>query len=166
MTEDKSTPDTDRVEQILAEAKKLAVEYYRLTGKLLGVTGEVAEYVASKTMHLQLAPPRTPGYDATRQTGDRIEHIQIKGRAFKPGKSQKLGKLKLASTCDIAMMVLLHVETVEATEIWEAPFSVVRTRLAVPGSKARARGVLSVVTSKTSEPLYSIPKNRRLHGAF
>jgi hypothetical protein len=49
----------ERVQEILAEAKRLAVEYYRLTGKPLGVTGEVAEYVAAGTLGLKLAPQRT-----------------------------------------------------------------------------------------------------------
>src|SRR5436189_220544 len=56
-----------RVGEILAAAKALAVEYYQLTGKPLGVTGEVAEYVAASTLRLKLASPRTPGHDATRR---------------------------------------------------------------------------------------------------
>lgn len=37
---------------------RLAAEYYRLTGKPLGVTGEVAEYVAAETLGLVLADAR------------------------------------------------------------------------------------------------------------
>jgi hypothetical protein len=33
-----------------------ATEYYRLTGKPLGVTGEVAEYVAAEILGLTLIP--------------------------------------------------------------------------------------------------------------
>lgn len=40
MSEDETA---QRLRQIPAEAKLLAAEYYRLTGKPLGVTGEVAE---------------------------------------------------------------------------------------------------------------------------
>jgi hypothetical protein len=63
-----------RVREILKAVKPLAAEYYRLTGKPLGVTGEVAEYVAAETLGLALAPARTAGYDALRGT----ERIQIK----------------------------------------------------------------------------------------
>ena len=35
-----------RVREIMATVKPLAAEYYRLTGKPLGVTGEVAEFAA------------------------------------------------------------------------------------------------------------------------
>jgi len=38
-----SNPEAQRVRAILADAKRLAVEYYQLTGIPLGVTGEVAE---------------------------------------------------------------------------------------------------------------------------
>jgi hypothetical protein len=50
----------ERVREILAMVKPLAAEYYRLTGKPLGVTGEVAEYVAAETLGLVLADARTP----------------------------------------------------------------------------------------------------------
>jgi hypothetical protein len=129
-----------RLAEILATIKPLAVEYYQLTGKPLGVTGEIAEYVAAQRLGLTLAPARTPGHDATRGT----ECIQIKGRAFKSGHTQKLGKFNITAPCDTAMMVLLDPITLDAREIWEAPIAAIRQRLAVPGSKARARGVLSI----------------------
>ncbi len=37
----------DEILEILKEAKVLARRFYRLTGKPLGVTGEVAEYEAA-----------------------------------------------------------------------------------------------------------------------
>jgi hypothetical protein len=62
------TVDAWRVREILAAVKPLAAEYYQLTGKPLGVTGEVAEYVAAEILGLELVPPRTRGYDAIRHT--------------------------------------------------------------------------------------------------
>jgi hypothetical protein len=47
-----SDTDIALVREILARVKPLAAEYYRLTGKPLGVTGEVAEYVAAETLGL------------------------------------------------------------------------------------------------------------------
>lgn len=135
-----------RVREILATVKPLAAEYYRLTNKPLGVTGEVAEYVAAETLGLTLAPPRTAGYDATRRRNGKLQRIQIKGRAYgekaKPG--QKIGTIKPSAKCDVVLLVLLDNRTLEPREMWEAPMSAVRKRLAVPGSKARARGSLSV----------------------
>ena len=135
-----------RVRQILAEVKKLAAEYYQLTGKPLGVTGEVAEYVAAETLGLELVPPRTSGYDAIRRTAEGEQRIQIKGRAFgdnaKPG--QRVGIIKRGAACDHVMLVLLDNRTLELREIWEAPMSAVEERLVVPGSKSRDRGALGV----------------------
>ena len=52
--------------KLLKEAKELAREYYGLTGKPLGVTGEVAEYEAARLLGLELTPARQAGYDAHR----------------------------------------------------------------------------------------------------
>ena len=136
-----------RVREILATVKPLAAEYYRLTGKPLGVTGEVAEFVAAECLGLQLADARTAGYDAVRNGRDGPVFIQIKGRAYsdsaKPG--QRLGRIKTDAQCDFVLLVLLDNMTLEPREMWEAPFREVLARLAEPGSKARnERGALSV----------------------
>ncbi|MDP2326067.1 MAG: hypothetical protein Q8N51_18855 [Gammaproteobacteria bacterium] len=140
------TKDAKRVRAILAQVKLLAGEYYRLTGKPLGVTGEVAEYVVAQTLGLQLAPPRTEGYDAIRGTPDGQQRIQIKGRAIgensKPG--QRVGKIKRGAPCDTVMLVLLDNATLEPQIIWEATMADVEKRLGVGGSKARSRGSLRV----------------------
>lgn len=135
-----------RVREILATVKPLAAEYYRLTHKPLGVTGEVAEYVAAELLGLELAPPRTAGYDALRHTPRGSERIQIKGRAYgkesKP--SQRLGTIKRGAACDAVLLVLLDNRTLEPVEMWEAPYPAVVERLNHPGSKSRERGALGV----------------------
>lgn len=137
-----ATADSQRIREILNDAKRLAVEYYRLTGKPLGVTGEVAEYVAAETLGLKLVPARTYGYDALRGS----ERIQIKGRAHgkKTDSGQKIGTIRKDAPCDLVMLVLLDNATLDPREIWEASFEAVTRRLNVLGSKARNRGVLSV----------------------
>ena len=47
---------SERVREILAAVKPLAAEFYRLTGKPLGVTGEIAEYVAAEILGLRWLP--------------------------------------------------------------------------------------------------------------
>jgi len=136
-----------RVREILASVKPLAAEYYRLTRKALGVTGEIAEFVAAERLGLELADARTAGYDAVRHGPDGPVHIQIKGRAYgdgaKPG--QRLGRIKSNAHCDVVLLVLLDNATLEPREMWEAPFAEVLARLAAPGSRARnERGALSV----------------------
>jgi len=143
-------PQPDRAWEILAEVKPLAVEFYRLTGKSLGVTGEIAAYVAAKMLGLLLADARTPGYDATRQGQNGIERIQIKGRAYgekaKPG--QRMSRIKLNADCDVVLLVLLDNATLEPREIWEAPFAKIAAHLAIPGSKSRDRGSMGVAAFK------------------
>lgn len=143
MMEDK---DTQRVREILATVKPLAAEYYRLTSKPLGVTGEVAEYVAAELLGLALAPARTAGYDAVRQTPNGEQRIQIKGRAFgeTSKRSQRLGTVKRGAACDTVLLVLLDNRSLEPVEMWEAPYPAVVERLDHPGSKSRERGALGV----------------------
>lgn len=135
-----------RVREILAAVKPLAAEYYQLTGKPLGVTGEVAEYVAAELLGLDLAPPRTKGYDALRTTLAGPVRVQIKGRAYGEAakRNQRLGTIKRGADCDVVLLVLLDNLTLEPREIWEAPYAAVEERLDVAGSKARARGSLGV----------------------
>ena len=137
--------DVARVREILATVKPLAAEYYRLTGKPLGVTREVAEYVASELLRIKLVPARTEGHDALRGK----ERIQIKGRAYgEKSRSQRISKITLDASCDTVLLVLLDNRTLEALEIWEARYCDVCECLKKPGSKARARGSLAVSTFK------------------
>lgn len=140
------TNHAERVREILAKVKLLAAEYYRLTGKPLGVTGEVAEYIAADLLNLELVPPRTAGYDAIRRTKDGIQHIQIKGRAYGDDatSSQRMGTIKKGAACDAVVLVLMDNKTLDPREIWEAPMTAVDQRLLMPGSKARDRGALGV----------------------
>jgi hypothetical protein len=93
---------------------------------------------------------RTPGYDAIRQTSNGPERIQIKGRAYGEDTkaSQRLSRIKADALCDAVILVLLDSRTLDPREMWEAPFSAVAARLAVPGSKARERGSLGVAEFK------------------
>lgn len=69
---------------LVREAKQIARRYRELTGKPLGITGEIGELEAARLPRLELAPARTPGYDAMRRLGRRIERLQIKTRGVAP----------------------------------------------------------------------------------
>ncbi len=138
--------DTARIMEILGEAKKLAQEYYALTGKPLGITGEVAEYEAARILGVELTAARQAGYDAIERRNKSIRHIQIKGRCLlpkcKPG--QRLGSIDVTKDWDAVLVVLLD-ENFDATEMYEAERVAVIEALAAPGSKARnERGQLGV----------------------
>lgn len=142
--------DARRVRDILGQVRVLAAEYYRLTGKPLGVTGEIAEYVAAEQLGLELAPPRTEGYDAIRHTPAGPQRVQVKGRAFGEGanRSQRLGTIKRGASCDIVLLVLMDNRSFDPREMWEAPYAAVEARLMVPGSASRDRGALGVAEFK------------------
>lgn len=138
--------DPVKVQKILEDVRALAIEYYRVTGKPLGVTGEMAEFEASRLLGLQLCGARQDGYDAERVGGVGPRRVQIKGRRImelsKPG--QKLGQIKLAKEWDSVMLVLLD-EEYRATAIYEAERPAVTAALLAPGSKSRnERGALAV----------------------
>ncbi|MDT8069515.1 MAG: hypothetical protein ROO76_15230 [Terriglobia bacterium] len=135
-----------RIIQILSRAKKLAQQYRTLTGKPLGITGEVAEYEAARVLGVELTPARQAGYDALERRNGIISRLQIKGRCLlpncKPG--QRLGSIDITKDWDAVLMVLLD-ENFDAVEIHEAERTAVLTALSAPGSKARnERGALSI----------------------
>jgi hypothetical protein len=139
-------PTDDSVLEILREAKKLAQRYRSLTGKPLGITGEVAEYEAARILGVELTPARQAGYDAIERQNGSLRRLQVKGRCLlencKPG--QRLGSIDIEKDGDAVLMVLLD-ENFEAFEIHEAPRAAVISALTAPGSKARnERGALSV----------------------
>ena len=55
--------EDDPIMRILVSAKLLAQQYRALTGKPLGITGEVAEYEASRLLGNKLTPARQAGYN-------------------------------------------------------------------------------------------------------
>jgi hypothetical protein len=136
----------DRILLLLGEAKKLAQEYRQLTGKPLGITGEVAEYEAARILGVELTPARQAGYDAIECTRGVSRRLQIKGRCvLKESKpSQRLGSIRMERDWDAVLMVLLD-HNFEAVEIYEADRPAVTSVLTAPGSKARnERGAMGV----------------------
>lgn len=135
--------DDARILELLASVKALAQEYRQLTGRPLGITGEVAEYEAARLLGLRLRPARQAGYDALDGEGRRI---QIKGRCIRPGSKpgQRLGRIDVSKAFDAVLMVLLD-ESFEAISMHEAKRADVLSALAAPGSKSRnERGALAV----------------------
>jgi hypothetical protein len=149
------------VKALLRQAKRLAADYYKLTGKPLGVTGEVAEYEAAEKLGLTLATARTPFFDAVREAGGRTERFQIKGRAVAPTDKYRgrVPKIKIDGEFDAVLLVLLDKSTFEAIEIWRADRATVKERLTAPGSRSRnERGSMGIRQFKSiagPRPLWS-----------
>jgi hypothetical protein len=134
------------VMEVLASAKKLAQRYRVLTGKPLGITGEVAEFEAARLLNLELVEARQAGYDAVRMENGVAHRLQIKGRCIldKSKKSQRLSRIDIGKDFDGVLLVLMD-ENFNATAIYEADRAPVIAALTEPGSKSRnERGALGV----------------------
>jgi hypothetical protein len=141
-----SKSQTNRLMEILCQTKLLAREYRQLTGKPLGVTGEVAEYEAARILNLQLSSARQAGYDALDTANDIIRRLQVKGRCIlessKP--NQMVPAIDIRHEFDAVLLVLLD-ENLESFAMYEAERESVIAALTAPGSVARNnRGAMAV----------------------
>lgn len=143
-------PATRSLRDVLTDITNLAVEYYELTGRPLGVTGEIAECTACATFDMELAPARSAGFDAIHARDGGMRKVQIKGRWKKDGKKWgRVPRIDIAKDFDTVMLVLMH-KRYEPFEIWEAPREKVIARLSHRGSKSRnERGSMDVSQFKS-----------------
>ena len=140
--------DRRQLRDLIQDAKKLAKKYRQLTGKPLGITGEVGEFVAAELLNLELTNARNPGYDAIDQDGKRI---QIKSRCIlpnaKPG--QRVGGIRVNHEFDYVILLLMD-ENFEPLEIYRANYSDVKIAIENEGSIARnVRGSLGISKFKS-----------------
>ncbi|QZE30255.1 DUF6998 domain-containing protein [Pantoea ananatis] len=128
----------EELKSLLKEATIIALRYYQLTRKPLGVTGEVAEYEAATILGLDLCTARQAGYDATESVDGIIKTIQIKGRYMPDPKkvSARLGSIDIAKPFDNVLLFLLD-ENYDAFAIYEATRENVLSALQEPGSRSR-----------------------------
>lgn len=143
--------DPNAIADLIIQAKQLAKEYRKRTGRPLGITGEVAEYEACRRLDLQFAPVRQKGFDVVRIGKGRTQRIQVKGRVLLPGAKpgQRMGKINLKHEWDVALLVMLD-EDFEPIAIYEAKRRTIEAALSAPGSKARnERGQLGVSKFKS-----------------
>jgi hypothetical protein len=133
-----------KIDGIIEAAKRLGKEYYTLTGRPLGVTGEIAEHEAFRLLRLEQAPPREPGYDAVRRTksGRRIR-LQIKSRCYDQEQGQRMPPINLKKPWDRVLLVILN-RKLNPVEVLEARRAAIERRIKKPGSRARNRGALAV----------------------
>lgn len=138
------------IDKLVGEARRLAADYRRATGKTLPVTAEIAIQDAIRLLGLSPAENPNCGYDAIRERDGRRDRLQIKGRAiFDEGKSgHRLGQLRLEQPWDHVVLVLMD-ENYEPVEIHEADREAIIETLNDPSaSKRTARGMISVARFK------------------
>lgn len=140
-----------RLASLMRKAKMLAKDYRHLTGRPLGITGEVAEFEAARLLGLELAPVRQNGFDVLDRRGGRVRRLQVKGRVLfanaKPG--QRLSRISLKHKWEAALLVILN-EDFEPQLIYEATRAAISKAMLAPGSKARnERGQLGLSKFKS-----------------
>jgi len=135
------------VDKLISEARRVAAEYRRATGKTLGgISGELAENDAARLLNLELNKAGQAGYNAVGKGTREGRRIQIKGRAiFDERKSgQRIGQLKLEQDWDSVMLVLMD-EDFEPYEIYEAMRQDIVDSMEQAGASKRSnRGAMSV----------------------
>lgn len=135
------------VDKLIAEARRLATEFRRTTGKPLpGVSGEIAEHDAARLLNLELLKTRPGGFDAIGRGRRQGWRVQIKGRAIfdETRSGQRIGQLKMDQDWDSVMLVLMD-DHYETFEIYEAEREEIEDAMAAAGSSSRRkRGAMSV----------------------
>jgi hypothetical protein len=125
-----TTQEQGELQAIISEAKLLARRYYDLTGKPLGITGEVGEFEAAAKLGLELTFARSPGYDAKQPKldgGDEL--IQIKSRSLaRNSKSGRIGKLNFEKDWHSVVLVILD-PYYEPVSIYKATRQAILDRL-------------------------------------
>jgi hypothetical protein len=139
------------VDKLISEARRLAAEFRRTTGKPLpGISGEIAEHDAARLLKLKICADRSHGYDAVGAGSRDGKRIQIKARViFDDEKSgQRVGQLKIEQDWDSVLLVIMD-ENYEPFEIYEAEREDIIDAMEEAGSSNRKkRGAMSVARFK------------------
>lgn len=138
------------VDKLMAEARRIAAEYRRTTGKSLGISSEISKHDACRLLDLDANDGASGGHDAVGKGARQGLKIQIKGRAiFDESKSgQRIGQFKLDQSWDRVVLVLMD-ENFEPFEIYEAERAEIEDALRDKTSESRKkRGAMSVARFK------------------
>ena len=139
------------VDKLITEARRLAAEFRRTTGKPLpGVSGEIAQHDAARLLDLEVCKEKPGGYDAIGRGKREGKRVQIKGRViFDEEKSgQRVGQLKLEQDWDSVVLVIMD-EDYEPYEIFEADRDEILDAMDEAGKSLRKkRGAMTVARFK------------------
>ena len=133
----------------MKEARNLAAQYRKATGKPLGISSEIAEHDAARLLNLELCHDRSAGIDAIGHGEREGKRIIIKGRAiFDETKSgHRIGQLKLEKEWDSVVLVIMD-EEYQPVELYEADRAEIAEALEKSQSKRANRGAMSVAKFK------------------
>ena len=133
------------VDKLMAEARKLAADYRKMTGKALGISSEIAVHDVIRLMNLVAVPVQQGGFDAIGRGDIEGKRIQIKGRTVSAdGKQNKrIGQIKVDQEWDSVMLVIMNEDYV-ALDIYEAERESILEAVGKSSAKRKNRGALTV----------------------
>ena len=137
------------VDKLMKEARNLAAQYRKATGKPLGISSEIAEHDAARLLNLELCHDRSAGVDALGHGEREGKRVIIKGRAiFDENKSgHRIGQLKLEKEWDSVVLVIMD-DDYEPDELYEAERAVIAEAIEQSSSKRANRGAMTVAKFK------------------
>jgi hypothetical protein len=147
------------VDKLMLEARKLAADYRRATGKTLGISNEIAVHDVIRLMKLVPAEPGAGGYDAIGTGSREGKYIQIKGRTLFSDKKggQRIGQVKPEQEWDSVMLILMD-EDYAPQAIYEAERDDILQATAETSEKRAKRGAMSVAKFKAIGQLVWSPQ--------
>ena len=156
------------VDKLISEARRLAADYRRATGKPIpGVSIEIAQNDAARLLDLELTTGPGIGHDAIGRGKRDGKKVQIKGRViFDERKSgHRIGELRVDREWDSILLVLMD-ENYEPYEIYEAEREEILDALSdSEDSRRNRRGALSVAKFKVISELVWTREEGELQGA-
>lgn len=133
------------VDKLMLEARKIAAQYRRATGKPLGISSEIAQHDVMRLMELKPSEQENAGFDALGTGSREGRKIQIKGRTLSGDarSSQRIGQVKTDQEWDSVMLLLMDAEY-NPVEIYEANREEILSVVNQTSNKRRHRGAMSV----------------------
>ena len=152
------------LDKLIAQARQLAADYRRATGKSLPISNEIAKHDACVALQLKPMEKETGGYDALGQDGEwQGLRMQIKGRAIfdETKRSQRIGQLKLDKEWDAVILVIMN-EAFDSVEMYFVPRDAIADALQTDKSSRSERGAMSVAKFKNIAELVWTKEQGRL----
>ncbi len=130
----------------MSEARKIAADYRRATGKSLGIGNEIAKNDACNYLNLQPINDNFSSFDALGKGQREGLKVLIKGRAIFDQKKSgaRIGQLKVEQQWDLLVLVLMN-EDFDAYEIYEISRAQVIAEVESAAQSNRSkRGAMSI----------------------
>lgn len=138
------------VDKLISEARRIAADYRKATGKSLAISGEIATHDACSQLNLEAVEEQGVGYDAIGRGEREGLRVQIKGRAIfdEAKKGQRIGQIKLEKEWDCIILVLMD-DNFESDSMYEASREEIMAVLDDTADSNRSkRGAMSVARFK------------------